>query len=308
MQSFSLRTSIIPRAGRYLEGRVRPDAGGHARDHPRPDVHGGRRSQSANHAPSHPHVDGPSNRLIRACLAGLGEALHFLETTLSDQDDYTGDGVSILERVSLCRGMRRRAASTRGPHSVTVGATTACRARHGDCASHLFQIQCRVSRPKIVDITFAVAGRLTRDYILPPVGLPLLDAPGGSGLYACGGVRTWHEAVGLMARVGEDYPRRWLKELETQGVDTAGVTILEQDMDVRAFYAYDANLQGTRTSPVCPVCAAQARISKDAARLSNADGGRERRAHAGGPWPLLPSRSRSPTVKPVPCISARWIS
>jgi hypothetical protein len=53
-----------------------------------------------------------------------------------------------------------------------------------------------------------------------------------------------------MARVGEDYPRKWLQELETQGVDTAGITILEQDVDVRAFYAYDANLQGTRSSPV----------------------------------------------------------
>ena len=104
--------------------------------------------------------------------------------------------------------------------------------------------------PEVVDITYVVAGRITRDYILPPVGLPLLDAPGGSGLYACGGVRTWHDRVGLMARVGEDYPRRWLKELETQGVDTAGVTILEQDVDVRAFYAYDANLQSTRSSPV----------------------------------------------------------
>jgi len=101
-----------------------------------------------------------------------------------------------------------------------------------------------------VDITYVVAGRLTRDYILPPVGLPLLDAPGGSGLYACGGVRSWQDRVGLMARVGEDYPRRWLKELDTQGVDTAGVTVLGQDVDVRAFCAYDTNLQSTRSSPV----------------------------------------------------------
>ncbi len=53
-----------------------------------------------------------------------------------------------------------------------------------------------------------------------------------------------------MARVGEDFPRRWLRELEAQGIDTSGVTLLEHNVDLRAFFAYDANLRPVRSSPV----------------------------------------------------------
>ncbi len=44
--------------------------------------------------------------------------------------------------------------------------------------------------------------------------------------------------MGLIARVGEDYPRRWLDEIAEVGFDTRGVRILPQSLDLRAFYAY----------------------------------------------------------------------
>lgn len=101
-----------------------------------------------------------------------------------------------------------------------------------------------------MDVTFVVAGHLTREYVLPPVGTPLLDVPGGSALYACGGLLTWGKQVGILARVGEDYPRQWLREIETHGVDVAGVSILQKSVDVRAFHAYDSQFQITHGSPV----------------------------------------------------------
>jgi sugar/nucleoside kinase (ribokinase family) len=101
-----------------------------------------------------------------------------------------------------------------------------------------------------MEVTFVIAGRITREYVLPPSGLPLLDSPGGSALYACGGLLTWTGEVGLLARVGEDFPRVWLKVLEGRGVDVHGIKILPRSIDVRDFLAYDAEHAITRGSPV----------------------------------------------------------
>jgi len=101
-----------------------------------------------------------------------------------------------------------------------------------------------------MDVTFVIAGSIRREYVLPPVGPPMLDAPGGSALYTCGGLLTWAGEVGLLSRVGEDYPRSWLKALEGRGVDVRGIKILPQSIDLRDFIAYDSELEITRASPV----------------------------------------------------------
>ncbi len=98
--------------------------------------------------------------------------------------------------------------------------------------------------------TYVIAGHITREYVLPPVGQPLLDVPGGSALYAAGGLLTWDGSVALLARVGEDYPRPWLKELESRGLDIRGIEILEQSVDLRSFHAYNEDFEATRGSPV----------------------------------------------------------
>ena len=61
--------------------------------------------------------------------------------------------------------------------------------------------------------TFVIAGKLTREYILPPLGNPLLDSPGGNLLYAAGGLAVWdaNANAGLLGRVSEDYPQAWLQ-------------------------------------------------------------------------------------------------
>ncbi len=95
-----------------------------------------------------------------------------------------------------------------------------------------------------------IAGRITREYILPPVGKPLLDAPGGSALYAAGGIIVWEKDVGLLGCIGEDYPRPWLKQIEAHGLDIAGIQILQQSLDLRAFYAYNEKFEVTKSAPV----------------------------------------------------------
>jgi len=87
-----------------------------------------------------------------------------------------------------------------------------------------------------------LAGTLRRDYILPPVGRPLLDVPGGGLLYAAAGASVWTQAhglgIGLLGRVGEDYPHEWLRSFVKRGFNVEGIRILPGHLDLRTFRAY----------------------------------------------------------------------
>jgi len=98
--------------------------------------------------------------------------------------------------------------------------------------------------------TFVVAGQLRRDFLLPPSGRPLLDVPGGNLLYAAAGMAVWETNIGLLARVGEDYPSEWLRAFEQRGLDTRGVRILSDSLDLRSFLAYLDATTPQRNNPV----------------------------------------------------------
>lgn len=97
---------------------------------------------------------------------------------------------------------------------------------------------------------FVVAGYLRREYLLPPIGHPLLDAPGGNLLYAAGGLRVWETDIGLLARAGEDYPFKWRQDFEARGFDTQGLKILPGGLDLRSFRAYSETFEQSRVNPV----------------------------------------------------------
>lgn len=86
--------------------------------------------------------------------------------------------------------------------------------------------------------TYVIAGQLRREYLLPPEGRPMLDVPGGNLLYSAAGARIWSEGIGLLARVGEDYPQAWLKQFTQRGFDTKGIRILTGGLELRSFRAY----------------------------------------------------------------------
>lgn len=93
---------------------------------------------------------------------------------------------------------------------------------------------------------FLVAGQLTRDYILLPSGEGLLDIPGGNVLFAAVGLALWEPEPppAILARVGEDYPHEWLDEFKRRGLNTLGVKILPDAIDLRNFVAFqDPNTQ-----------------------------------------------------------------
>jgi ribokinase len=102
-----------------------------------------------------------------------------------------------------------------------------------------------------MDPSFILIGRLTRDYLLPPLDAqPLLDSPGGDLLHAAGGLGVWTSRIGLVGRVGEDYPRQWLDDLSGRGFDLTGVRIQPGALDLRSFLAYTDAFEASALNPV----------------------------------------------------------
>lgn len=97
---------------------------------------------------------------------------------------------------------------------------------------------------------FLVFGKLTREYLLPPTGMARLDVAGGSLLYAAAGLGVWESEIGLVGRVGNDYPREWLNACIARGFDTCGIHVLSKSIEMRTFYAYSEECEVSRINPV----------------------------------------------------------
>ena len=89
-------------------------------------------------------------------------------------------------------------------------------------------------------LRFVIAGQLKRDFALLPNGKARVDVAGGNVIYAATGFGVWEKPnqAGLLARVGEDYPREWLDEIHGRGFDISGIRILPEAIDLRNFYTY----------------------------------------------------------------------
>ena len=98
--------------------------------------------------------------------------------------------------------------------------------------------------------TYILAGKLQRNILLPTFDKPLIDVPGGDLLYAAGGLLIWDKNAGLLARAGEDYPHEWLNNFEHYGLDTQGIHILPEQMDLRNFISYNDQNEIQQNNPV----------------------------------------------------------
>jgi sugar/nucleoside kinase (ribokinase family) len=98
--------------------------------------------------------------------------------------------------------------------------------------------------------SFILAGHLHRDYLLSVQDRSQLDVPGGNLLYATAGLGVWGSAIGLLARVGEDYPHDWLRSFEKRGWDTRGIHISDSPLDLRYFQAILENQEVQRSNPM----------------------------------------------------------
>jgi ribokinase len=96
---------------------------------------------------------------------------------------------------------------------------------------------------------FAVVGGLREDYFITPTGEVHLREIGGNALYAAVGAALWSKGIGLIARVGENYPQEWIKHFEQRGFDTRAIKVAPGWHDTRTFYAYLSLEERVDTDP-----------------------------------------------------------
>ena len=87
-------------------------------------------------------------------------------------------------------------------------------------------------------LRYVIAGKLQRDHIITIDGKSVQDIPGGGLIYAAAGLSLWEKSIGLIGRVGEDYPQDWIDQFSQRGFDIRGIRILPQAIDLRYFAAY----------------------------------------------------------------------
>ena len=78
-------------------------------------------------------------------------------------------------------------------------------------------------RPGRAEHDVIVVGNLTIDDVVHSNGETTMASPGGNTIYAATGALIWGLSVGVVARVGDDFPATALGRLRDAGLDTGGL-------------------------------------------------------------------------------------
>jgi len=85
---------------------------------------------------------------------------------------------------------------------------------------------------------YLAVGGLRIDYIITADRQVRLREMGGNAIFGAVGARIWAPGVGIVSRVGENYPSVWLERLGAAGLVVDGVCHVPGWHDMRTFYAY----------------------------------------------------------------------
>lgn len=93
-------------------------------------------------------------------------------------------------------------------------------------------------------IDIAVAGNITIDDMVLPDGRTQMGVTGGDVLYAALAARLWGGSVGMISRIGSDFPEENLQRCAAQGLDISGMVRCEGP-SIRNWIVYEYD--GRRT-------------------------------------------------------------
>jgi sugar/nucleoside kinase (ribokinase family) len=85
---------------------------------------------------------------------------------------------------------------------------------------------------------YFTSGGMRIDYVITADRQVHLREMGGNAIYSAVGARIWGVSVGILSRVGENYPPGWLARLERAGIRTQGIRQVPGWQDMRTFYRY----------------------------------------------------------------------
>jgi ribokinase len=87
-------------------------------------------------------------------------------------------------------------------------------------------------------LEYFTSGGMRIDYVITADHQAHLREMGGNAIYSAVGARIWSADVGILSRVGENYPQEWLDRLDAAGIRTTGVRRIPGWQEMRTFYAY----------------------------------------------------------------------
>lgn len=82
------------------------------------------------------------------------------------------------------------------------------------------------------------AGGVIIDNVVTADGAVKRDTLGGNGVYSAAGARLWLDDVGIVAVVPRNYPRHWLDALRDAGIDSTGITSLQESVGCSEWMFY----------------------------------------------------------------------
>lgn len=98
-------------------------------------------------------------------------------------------------------------------------------------------------------IKYLCIGGLREDYFITHRGEVYLGVLGGNAVYAAAGARLWSPYVGIVSRIGSNFPAGWIDNVRDAGISTNGIQVLPQELDTRTFYAYISEEERVDTNP-----------------------------------------------------------
>ena len=76
----------------------------------------------------------------------------------------------------------------------------------------------------IIDNVVSAEGRVSRATL------------GGNAVYCAAGARLWLDRVGIVGIVPANYPMPWLQALATSGIDTQGIAVAADSVDLTEWF------------------------------------------------------------------------
>ena len=89
---------------------------------------------------------------------------------------------------------------------------------------------------------YVVVGGVSIDHVVNTQGERMTSQVGGNAVYGSAGVRLWTGPgkIGIVARMGTDYPREWIQEIQDAGIDTQGVRSVDKPHGLVGGFVYDS--------------------------------------------------------------------
>lgn len=72
-------------------------------------------------------------------------------------------------------------------------------------------------------VKYMMIGGITLDDTVTQTGRVVFNAAGGNSIYSALGARIWANGIGIVSRIGLDYPQDYLNILEDDGIDITGI-------------------------------------------------------------------------------------